>query len=104
MNDCDLELERPVRTAEEARTRVGITLSLLELAAQVLEKVPPPETALPVGDRELFRYLQAAEAARVWLVGHEEGDAVDRTRTYAWDGEETERHFLAALRDGSQRQ
>ncbi len=114
MTGCDLELERPIRTAEDARTRVGVALSLLELAAQVLEHVPPPETAFPLGDRELYRYLQAAEAARAWLVGHEAGDGVetpargsalgDGTRIYTWEEAETERHFAAAIRDWSERQ
>jgi len=31
-----------VPTAEDARVRVGTALSLLELAAQVLEVLPPP--------------------------------------------------------------
>jgi len=112
MIDCDLGLERPVRTAGDARTQVGVALSLLELAAVVLAKLPPPETAFSQGDRELFRYLQAAEAARSWLVGHEVGDGVDRpavgsalgdgTRTYVWDEDETERHFAAAIREWSE--
>ncbi len=111
---CDAWLAKPVKTAEDARMRVGVALSLLEVVAEVLEKVPPPEMALPLGDRELFRYLQAAEAARCWLVGHEEGDRADRpargsalgdgTRIYAWDEAETERHFAAAVRDWSERQ
>ncbi len=114
MIDCELGLERPVNTAEDARTRVGIALSLLELAAEVLDKVPPPETALSRGDRELYRYLQAAEAAKSWLLGHGSEDGVecpgvdsalgDGLRIFGWDDEETERHFDSALRDwGEQR-
>ncbi len=100
---------RPVETAEDAQVRVGTALALLELAAQVLEHVPPPKTALDLGDREFFRYLQAAEAARAWLVGQEEGAGVERPapgsvlgdapKVYAWDEAETEQHFTAALRD-----
>ncbi len=111
---CEAWLARPVRTAEDARTRVGVALSLLELAAEVLEKVLPPETALPLGDRELFQYLQAAEAARVFLVGAEEGDSASRPargsalgegcRVYTWDEAEAERHFAAAVDDWSERQ
>ena len=114
MTGCEAESERPVKTAEDARIRVGTALALLELAAQVLEHVPAPETAFPRADRELFHYLQAAEAARTWLVGHEAGDGVDRpaagsalgdgTRTYAWGPDETEQHFAAAIRDWSERQ
>jgi hypothetical protein len=114
MTGCDLGLERTVRTAEDARTRVGIALSLVELAAEVLAKVPTPETAFPREDRELFRYLQAAEAAKSWLVGHGMEDGVecpamdsalgDGLRIYGWDEAETERHFAAAIRDWSERQ
>lgn len=103
----------PTLTAEEARIRVGTALSLLELAAQVLEEVPPPETALPLGDRELFRYLQAAETAESWLVGREEGDSVDHPgrdsalgdgrRIYYWSEDETDRHFESAERDWRER-
>ncbi len=107
-------LGTPMATAEEARFRVATSLALLELAAQVLDHAPSPETALAVGDRELYRYLQAAEAARSWLVGHEIGNSVecpavgsalgDGITIYAWDEEETARHFAAALRDWSERQ
>jgi len=103
-----------VTTTEDARNRVGVALALLELAAEVLEKVPAPETALPRGDRERFRYLQAAESARSWLVGHRREDSGehpgvdsalgDGLRIYGWDEEETERHFASALRDWSERQ
>lgn len=101
-------------TAEEARVRVGTALSLLELAAQVLEELPEPEVALSLGDRALFHYLEAAQTARSWLVGHEAGDGVDRPargsalgdgqRIYQWSEEETEGHFLAAMRDWSEGQ
>lgn len=99
----------PIRTANEARVQVGTALAVIELAAQVLDKVPPPETALAAGDRELFRYLQAAETARGWLVGHDPGDSVDRPgrssalgdgqRIYEWSDEEAERHLQHALED-----
>lgn len=114
MSPCEAPPVTPDFTAEEARIRAGTALSLLELAAQVLEKVPPPETAFPLGDRELFRYLQVVETAQSWLVGHEVGDSVDRPgrgsalgdgqRIYDWNEEETERHFLEAMRDWSERQ
>jgi len=101
-------------TAEDARTRVGTALALLELAAQVLEDLPPPEVAFPLGDRKLFRYLQAAEVAASHLVGRDAGADVDHPargstlcdgqRIYEWSEEETEQHFLAAIRDWSERQ
>lgn len=114
MSRCEAPLTAPTLPAEDARIRVGTALSLLELAAQVLEELPPPETALPLGDRALFRYLQAAETAKSWLVGHEARDSVDSPgnesalgggqRIYAWDDDETERHFVAALQDWSEAQ
>jgi len=114
MNACGVDPVGSATTAEEARTRVGTALALLELAAQVLEDVPAPETAFPRGDRELYRYLQAAASARIWLVGRDAGDGVEQpapgsalgagTKTYGWDPEETERNFLAAIRDWSERQ
>lgn len=101
-------------SAEEARVQVGTALALLELAAQVLEEVPRPEAAFAPGDRALYRYLKAAEAARSWLVGHELEDSVDRPargsalgdgqRIYESSEEETEQDFLAAARDWSERQ
>lgn len=101
-------------SAEEARVRVGTALALLELAAQVFEEVPRPEAAFAPGDRVLYRYLKAAEAARSWLVGHEIGDCVDHPargsalgdgqRIYEWNDEELEEDFLAAVRDWSERQ
>ena len=112
MSFCEAPSPMPTMTAEEARIGVGTALSLLELAAQVLEKLPAPEAAFPPGDRELFRYLQAAETAQSWLVGQEVGDSVDRPgkesalgggqRIYYWSEPETERHFLAAMRDWSE--
>jgi hypothetical protein len=114
MSPCDAPPVTPSFTAEEARIRVGTALSLLELAAQVLDELPPPETAFPPGDRQLHRYLAAAEAAKCWLVGHEVGDSVDRPgrpsalgdgqRTYEWSEEEAERHFREAMQDWSERQ
>ncbi len=109
MTDCEVGFDRPVTTAEEARVRVGTALALLDVVAEMLDKVPPPETALSLGDPELFRYLQAAEGARSWIVGHEIGNSVDcpaggsalgdGLTVFAWDDEETERHFASALRD-----
>lgn len=103
----------PGCSAEQARVRVGTALAVIELAAQVLEELPPPETALPLGDRALYRNLQAAETARGWLVGHEAGDSLeqpgpssalgDGQRIYEWSEEETERHFQSALDDWSER-
>jgi hypothetical protein len=78
MSPCEAESSPLTLSAHPARIRVGTALALLELAAQVLEELPPPETAFPLGDPELYRYLQAAETARSWLVGHEVGDCVDR--------------------------
>lgn len=114
MTACGTGPAMPTFTTEDARIRVGTALALLELAAQVLEEVPPPDKAFPLGDRELYRYLQAAETARSWLVGHEVGDTVDRPgrgsalgdgqRIYRWSKEETERHFENALREWSERQ
>jgi hypothetical protein len=101
-------------TAEEARIRVGTALAVIELAAQVLDELPLPEVAFRLDDRELYRYLQAGETARGWLVGHEECDSLERPgrgcalgdgqRIYEWNGEEAERHFLSAFSDWSERQ
>ena len=109
MTDPEPRCLKPIRTAHEARVQVGTALALIELAAQVLDKVPPPESAFATGDRELFRYLQAAETARGWLVGHDPGDGVERPgrnsalgdgqRIYEWSEEETEQHFQVALDD-----
>lgn len=114
MSACGAGPALPTVTTEDIRIRVGTALALLELAAEVLEKVPPPETALPLGDRERYQYLQAAETARWWLVGQEAGDCVDRParesalgegqRIYRWTEEETNRHFENALREWSERQ
>ena len=113
MTDLEPQCLKPIQTAHEARVQVGTALALIELAAQVLEKVPPPETAFATGDRELFRYLQAAETARGWLVGHDPADGVERPgrdsalgdgqRIYEWREEETERHFETAVRERSER-
>jgi hypothetical protein len=104
---------KPPPTAEEARVRVGTALAVIELAAQVLDELPLPEVAFRLDDRELYRYLQAAETARGWLVGHGAGESVDHPgassalgdgeRIYAWSEEETERHFQSALEDWSER-
>jgi hypothetical protein len=110
---CEAGPVRAALTAEEARVRVGTALSVIEVAAQVLDELPPPEAAFPLGDRDLYRYLQAAETARVWLIGHEAGDCLERPgrdsalgdgqRIYEWSEEEAERHFLSALDDWSER-
>ncbi|HSL83654.1 MAG TPA: hypothetical protein VLF66_12840 [Thermoanaerobaculia bacterium] len=110
MSACDTA--PPVPSTEEVRVRVGTALAVLELAAQVLDAVPPPETAFPLGDRKRYRYLLAAEAARLLLVGQGAGDSVDRPgtdsalgagqRIYEWSDEQTERHFENALRDWSE--
>jgi hypothetical protein len=103
----------PECSAEEARIRVGTALAVIELAAQVLAELPPVDAALRLGDRTLFRYLQAAETAACWLVGQEAGDSLERPgrssalgdgqRIYEWSEEETERHFQSALDDWSER-
>ncbi len=113
MAACDAVLTRPVRTAEDARTRVGVALSLVELAAQVLEKVPSSERAFHQQDPELFHWFHAAEAMRWWLVGREEGDGVERlgresalgdgVRIFEWSEEEAERRFRIALDDRERR-
>ncbi|HUP43656.1 MAG TPA: hypothetical protein VM599_10660 [Thermoanaerobaculia bacterium] len=112
MSACEAGSAPAATTAEEARVRVGTALAVLELAGQLLEVLPPPEAALALGDRALYRYLQAAETARGWLVGHEAGDSLDRPgpssalgdgqRIYEWTEKETERHFLSALQDWSE--
>jgi hypothetical protein len=114
MSACGAGHAMPTFTAEEARVRVGTALALLELAAQVFEELPPLEVAFRLGDRELYRYLQAAETAESWLVGLDPDDSVDHPgagsalgdgqRIYRWSEEETERHFENALRDWSERQ
>jgi hypothetical protein len=114
MSVCCEAVEATRMSTEQVRIRVGTAVSLLELAAQVLEDLPPPEAAFPLGDRELYRHLQAAKAAAAWLVGHEAGAGVvhpargsalgDGRRIYEWSEDETEQHFLAAIRDWSERQ
>lgn len=114
MSACGAGPAMPTLTAEEARVRVGTALALLELAAQVFEELPPLEVAFRLGDRKLYRYLQAAETAESWLVGLAPHDSVDHPgpgsalgdgqRIYEWDEEETERHFENAIREWSERQ
>jgi hypothetical protein len=109
---CEARAARAALTAEEARVRVGTALAVIELAAQVLHELAPPEVALRLDDRALYRYLQAAETARGWLVGHEAGDSLeqpgsssalgDGLRIYEWSEEETEKHFLSAFQDWSE--
>lgn len=107
MSACETGPARAALMAEEARVRVGTALAVLELAGQILEELPSPEAAFPLEDRALFRFLQAAETARGWLVGLEAGDSLDYPgrhsalgdgqRIYRWDDEETERHYQTAL-------
>lgn len=95
--------------AEDARVAVGTALGLIELAAEVLEKLPAPERALEAGDPALLRYLKAAETALAWLVGRHEEDTLaspgsssalgDGQRIYWWTEEETAAHFRAALEE-----
>ncbi|HSL83426.1 MAG TPA: hypothetical protein VLF66_11665 [Thermoanaerobaculia bacterium] len=102
----------PTLTTEDLRVRIGMALGFLEMAAYILEKAPAPETALPLGDRQRYRYLLAAQTARLLLLGQEAGDCVDRPardsalgagqRIYEWNEEQTERHFENALRDWSE--
>jgi hypothetical protein len=111
MNEPERSDPRLVTSAEEARVRVGTALAVIELAAQVLEELPPPEIAFRLEDRQLYRYLQAAETAACWLVGQEAGDSPDHPgcssalgdgrRIYEWSEEEAERHFQSAFRDWS---
>jgi hypothetical protein len=113
MSACEVRPARATTTAEEARVRVGTALAVIELAAQVLHELPQPEAAFSLGERALYRYLQAAETARGWLLGHEAGDSLeqpgrdsslgDGQRIYKWSAEETDRHFLSALADWSER-
>ncbi|MFP3941627.1 MAG: hypothetical protein ACLF0P_15120, partial [Thermoanaerobaculia bacterium] len=106
--------ERAFLSAEDARIRVGTALALLELAAEVFAELPPPEAALRLGDRELYRYLHAGQRANAWLVGQEPGDALERPNPgsalgegesiYQWTEAEVERAFTAAVRAWSERQ
>lgn len=99
-----LDMTCPV---QDARVAVGTAPRLIELAAQVLEKMPAPERALQTGDPALLRYLQAARTALDWLVGQSEEDTLDSPgsssalgqiqRIYWWTEEETVAHFRAAL-------
>lgn len=94
---------------EETRVRVGTALALLELAAQVLEGLPGPETAFEGRDPGLFSHLQAAKTTLAWLVGQGEGECLDSPgpdsalgdgrRIFDWTDEESLRHFQAALED-----
>lgn len=109
MNAAETRSRKPIDTAEEARVQVGTALAVIELAGQILDGLPPPEAAFPLEDRTLYRYLQAAETARGWLVGHEANAGLDHPtpgsalgdgqRIYEWSDEETERHFRTALED-----
>lgn len=106
--------DRAFLSAEDARIRVGTALALIELAAEVLEELPPPEAALRLADRELYRYLHAGCRAKAWLIGQEAGDILERPgpgsalgegeSIYQWTDEETECAFEAAVRAWSERQ
>ncbi|MFP3942076.1 MAG: hypothetical protein ACLF0P_17415 [Thermoanaerobaculia bacterium] len=108
MSRSDADPHVPFLSAEEARIRVGTALALIELAAQVLEELPPPEAALRLGDRELYRYLHAGEAASHALVGRRADETLERPaagsalgeglRIYEWSEGETGREFARALR------
>lgn len=105
MTACDTRT--PFLSAEEARIRVGTALAMIELAAQVLEELPPPEAALQLEDRELYRNLLAGEKANHALVGRRGDETLERPgpgsalgegqRIYEWSDEETARAFEAAL-------
>lgn len=92
----------------DVRVAAGTALGLLELAAEVLESLPEPGTALEAGDPVQFRYLVAARAARRWLVGRGDGDTLaspgspsalgDGQRIFSWSAAETALHFREALR------
>jgi hypothetical protein len=94
---------------EDARVRVSAALMAAGQAAELLSRVPSPETALRAGDRDLFRFYQAAETALGWLVGHGIADRLDHpapgsalgdaNRILAWTAEEAEAHFNSALQD-----
>jgi hypothetical protein len=96
-------------TNEQLRVSLLIGLGLLHIAAEILARAPGVETALEAGDRERFRLLFAAEAARCWIVGHGAEDSADSPgedsafaaalRTLDWTPEELGRHFAAALAD-----
>jgi len=91
------------------RVTLYTALSLLCKGAEILSRLPAPETAFEVGDRERFQLLSAAETALGWLVGQRVEDSVDSlgrgsalgdAAAYLdWTEEERERHFAAALAD-----
>lgn len=108
-DDPASEIPVPCWTVEGARVQVSTAITLVELAAEVLAKIPAPEVALRLGHRELFRVYQTAETMKGWLVGHgaaasgkepEPGSALgDGRRIRSWTLGELDRHYFAALED-----
>lgn len=108
-DDCTLKVSVPGWTVEGARVQVRTAITILELAAEALSKIPVPEVALRLGHRELFRYYQTAETMMGWLVGHgatatveepEPASALgDGRRICSWTPCELDRHYFAALED-----
>lgn len=96
-------------TNENLRVALFTTLSLFGAAAEILFSLPPHESALESGDRERFRLLSAADAARGALVGHAIEDIPEHPSresalggaetALGWTAEELERHFTTALAD-----
>lgn len=84
-------------------------MTILELAAGALSKIPAPEAALRLRNRELLRYCRAAGTMSGWLVGHsatasaeepEPGSALGKDRRISrWTQAELDRNFFAALED-----
>lgn len=99
----------PLLSSGEARSHLATAVALVEVAARMLEKLPAPGAAVEAEDPELFRYLQSAETALGWLVGHGERETLetpgpssalgDGRRIFDWTSEEALRHFQAALED-----
>ncbi len=88
---------------------LATALSILAAGEEILARMAEPETAFEGGDRERFRLLSAAQAARSWLVGHGAADDLDRPgpdsalggafAALAWTAEELDRQYEAALAD-----
>lgn len=108
-DDSTPEVPVPEWTVEGARVQIRTAITVLELAAEALAKLPAPQVALRLGHRELFRYYQTAETMMGWLVGHgatasvkepEPGSALgDGRRICSWTPGELDRHYCAALED-----
>ncbi len=89
--------------------RLHTALSILAAGEDVLARMAEPETAFESGDRERFRLLSAARAARSWLVGHGAGDELGRPgpdsafggafAALGWTREELDRYYETALAD-----